>query len=107
MSYTSPDGTFTTRTRWEFLDRHVFYDGRYLGTELLTAMLEEYSAPRPMTPAERYVFLDEYFSYSGWKSVSPTPIPSPTLTLTPLWLPTFAGTPPYPYLPTSTPTATP
>jgi len=107
MSYVSPDGTYTTRTRWEFLDRHVFYDGRYLGTELLTAMLEEYSAPRPMTPAERYVFLDEYFAYSGWTTQSPTPMPSPTPSLTPMWLPTFADTPPYPYLPTYTPTPTP
>jgi poly-gamma-glutamate synthesis protein (capsule biosynthesis protein) len=53
-------------TRREFLDRHVFYDGRYISTELLTALLEDYSRPRPMTPQERAAFLAEYFSISGW-----------------------------------------
>ena len=36
-------------TRREFIDRHVFYDGKYLGVELLTALLEDYSRPSPMT----------------------------------------------------------
>ena len=53
-------------TRREFIDRHVFYDGRYISTELLTALLEDYSRPRPMTPKERAAFLAEYFSTSGW-----------------------------------------
>ena len=53
-------------TRREFLDRHVFYDGRYIGTELLTALLEDYSRPRPMTLQEREAFLAEYFSASSW-----------------------------------------
>ncbi len=53
-------------TRREFLDRHVFYNGRYISTELLTALLEDYSRPRPMTPEERAAFLAEYFSISGW-----------------------------------------
>ena len=52
--------------RREFIDRHVFYDGRYISTELLTAMLEDYSRPRPMTADERAAFLSEYFSLSGW-----------------------------------------
>jgi hypothetical protein len=53
-------------TRREFIDRHVFYGGHYISTELLTAMLEDYSRPRPMTPLERSAFLAEYFSTSGW-----------------------------------------
>jgi hypothetical protein len=53
-------------TRHEFIDRHVFYDGHYISTELLTAMLEDYSRPRPMTALERAAFLTEYFSISGW-----------------------------------------
>ncbi|GAP05888.1 bacterial capsule synthesis protein PGA_cap [Anaerolinea thermolimosa] len=53
-------------TRREFLDRHLFYEGRYLGVELLTAMLEDYARPRPMTPEERNSFLQEIFSASGW-----------------------------------------
>lgn len=53
-------------TRKEFIDRHIFYDGRYLGTELLTAMLEDYARPRPMTPEERAALLQEIFTASGW-----------------------------------------
>jgi hypothetical protein len=53
-------------TRREFIDRHVFYDGRYISTELLTASLTDYSQPRPMTLRERAAFLAEYFTASGW-----------------------------------------
>jgi len=53
-------------TRREFIDRHVFYDGHYISTEILTALLEDYSRPRPMTLQERDAFLSEYFSTSGW-----------------------------------------
>lgn len=56
--------------RNEFLDRHVFYEGRHISTELLTAVLEDLSRPRPMTEEERRAFLAEYFQTSGW-----TPIP--------------------------------
>ncbi len=87
--------------RYEFLDRHVFYDGRYISTELLTAMLEDYSQPRPMTPDERAAILTAYFAYSGWLPLVPTPAPAQTPTLYPLLhfvpLPTHtpfpAGTP--------------
>jgi poly-gamma-glutamate synthesis protein (capsule biosynthesis protein) len=68
MGYDNPsNGVRTIKTRYEFLDRHVFYDGRLIGTELLTAMLEDYAKPRPMTPAERAEFLEEYFIASGWQ----------------------------------------
>ena len=51
-------------------------------------MLEYYSRPRPMTPAERSAFLAEYFYLSGWtETPQPTPIPLPTVTLTPIALP--------------------
>lgn len=53
-------------TRREFIDRHVFYAARHISTELLTAMLEDYARPRPMTPQERAAFLAEYFAASGW-----------------------------------------
>ncbi|GAB4486825.1 MAG: hypothetical protein Fur0016_16760 [Anaerolineales bacterium] len=67
MGYDNPSsGQRTTNTRREFLDRHVFYDGQYIGTEILTAMLEDYAKPRPMTPEERQTFLQEYFQQSGW-----------------------------------------
>ncbi|MCE9646191.1 MAG: CapA family protein [Chloroflexi bacterium] len=87
MKYILPDGTSIDGTRREFLDRHVFYNGHYLGVELLTAMLEDYSRPRPMTEVERTEFLSEYFNLSGWTPLSPTPIPQPTVTLTPIALP--------------------
>jgi len=52
--------------RQEFIDRHVFYDGRHVSTEVLTAILEDYSRPRPMTPEERETFLTTAFAASGW-----------------------------------------
>ncbi len=70
--------------RWEFIDRHVIYDNRYISTELLTAMLEDYARPRPMTPDERAAFLTAYFGYSGWIPLIPTPAPEQTPTLYPL-----------------------
>jgi poly-gamma-glutamate synthesis protein (capsule biosynthesis protein) len=53
-------------TENEFLDRHIFYDGRYLGVELITAKLTDFCRPRYMTPAERNKFLTTYFAKSGW-----------------------------------------
>jgi len=53
-------------TRQEFIDRHVFYDGRPLSVELLTAMLEESARPRPMTAEERLELLQAVFAVSGW-----------------------------------------
>lgn len=49
-----------------FITRHVFYDGRYLGVELIPTFLPDYARPRLMTPAERINFLAEYFALSGW-----------------------------------------
>ena len=51
-----------TETRQEFIDRLVFYNGKLVSVELLTAMLEEYARPRPMTLQERSVFLSRIFS---------------------------------------------
>lgn len=83
--------------RYEFLDRHVFYDGRYLGTELLTAMLEDYARPRPMTDSERQAILQAYFGYSGWLPLVSTPAPEKTPTLYPFLkfipLPTYTPLP--------------
>ena len=52
--------------RREFVDRHVFYDGRHVGTVVQTALLEDYARPRPMTIEERNAFLTEVFAASGW-----------------------------------------
>ncbi len=88
--------------RREFLDRHVFYDGRYISTELLTALLEDYSRPRPMTTDERAAFLQEYFEHSGWLPFVATPAPELTPTLIPL--PPFDPLPTHTPLPKTTPT---
>lgn len=53
-------------TRREFLDRHVIYNGKYIQTELITAMLEDYARPRLMTEEERKLFLTDIFTASGW-----------------------------------------
>ena len=52
-------------TRQEFIDRHVIYDGRYIQTELLTALLEDYARPRPMNEDERRSFLTDIFQAAG------------------------------------------
>jgi len=53
--------------RREFIDRHYFYEGKYIGTELLTAMLEDYSRPRPMKADEHYYFMEEIFKACVWE----------------------------------------
>jgi hypothetical protein len=54
------------RLREELIDRHVFYDGKHISTELLTAILEDYAQPRPMSPSMRARFLSDIFTMSGW-----------------------------------------
>lgn len=94
---TNPNLPLQPAQRWEFLDRHVLYDGRYISTELLTAMLEDYARPRPMTSNERAALLTAYFGYSGWIPLIPTPAPEQTPTLYPLLkfnpLPTYTPSP--------------
>jgi hypothetical protein len=53
-------------TRQGFIDRHIFYDGRYIGTELLEIQFVDYARPRPMTPDERDDLLKSVFKASGW-----------------------------------------
>ncbi|MCI0555291.1 MAG: CapA family protein, partial [Anaerolineae bacterium] len=79
--------------RREFFDRYVIYDGRFISTELITALLEDYSRPRIMTELERARFLQEYFYYSGWISLIPTPTSIITPTLTPMSIPPPVSTP--------------
>ncbi len=62
------DQMWSLETRQEFVDRHVFYDGRHISTEVLTAILEDYARPRPMTPEERQQLLQAAFSASGWET---------------------------------------
>lgn len=60
------DQMWSLETRQEFVDWHVFYDGRHISTEILTAMLEDYARPRPMTVSERESLLRATFNASGW-----------------------------------------
>ena len=70
-----------------FLDRYIIYNGRLISVELIPAMMEDYARPRPMTEFERSGFLQEYFYYSGWIPLIPTPTASVTPTLTPMSAP--------------------
>ena len=47
-----------------FIDRHVFYDGRHIGTELLTITFLDFAKPRPMTDEERAQLLTKVFEVS-------------------------------------------
>ena len=49
-----------------FIDRHVFYNGRHIGTELVTIVFEDYARPRPTTAEERESLLNKVFAASGW-----------------------------------------
>ncbi len=54
------------QTRQAFQDKHIFYDGRYLGVEILPTLLEDAARPRPMTGEERGAFLKTIFEAGGW-----------------------------------------
>lgn len=53
-------------THQTFVDRHVFYNGRYLGVDLRTAYIQDYSQPVPMEPAARAKLLSTLFAASGY-----------------------------------------
>ena len=53
-------------SRQETLDRHVFYNGRHISTEIFTAILEDSARPRPMTADERRFILEMIFNASQW-----------------------------------------
>lgn len=52
--------------RQAFIDRHVFYDGRYISTELFTIMFVDYARSRFMSEEERVDLLQTIFAASGW-----------------------------------------
>lgn len=49
-----------------FIDRHIFYNGKHISTELLTIKFLDYARARPMTAGEREVLLRTTFNASGW-----------------------------------------
>lgn len=52
--------------RQGLIDRHVFYDGRYINTELLPILFVDYARSRPMTTDEANDLYDALFRASGW-----------------------------------------
>lgn len=53
-------------TNKAFLDRHIFYDGNYLGVELITVQFFNWSTPTLMTPEARAAMLERLFAESGF-----------------------------------------
>ena len=49
-----------------FVDRHAFYDGKYLGVDLRTAFIQDNSQPVPMNEKDRAALLRRLFGVSGW-----------------------------------------
>lgn len=60
------DQMASINTRREFIDRHVFYNGKDINTQVITSFLEDYARPRLMSMDERREFLKEIFKFSGW-----------------------------------------
>lgn len=52
--------------RQMFADKHVFYNGEHISTELFTGLIEDWSRPRPMDADERAEFLTLIFEASTW-----------------------------------------
>jgi hypothetical protein len=53
--------------RQGLIDQHVFYDGRYISTELLPIQFVDYARSRPMTFEEANELLQTLFRASGWQ----------------------------------------
>jgi poly-gamma-glutamate synthesis protein (capsule biosynthesis protein) len=53
--------------RQGLIDLHVFYEGRYISTELLPIQFVDYARSRPMTVAEENELFEKLFSASGWR----------------------------------------
>ena len=53
-------------TRQAFIDRHVFYNGKYIATELLTIEFTDYAHSQPMSLESRQSLLETVFDVSLW-----------------------------------------
>ena len=53
--------------RQGMIDRHIFYEGRYISTELLPIEFVDYARSRPMTWEEATALFQSLFSASGWQ----------------------------------------
>jgi poly-gamma-glutamate synthesis protein (capsule biosynthesis protein) len=52
--------------RQGLIDHHIFYDGRYISTELLPIQFVDYARSRPMTAEEGNNLFQALFAASGW-----------------------------------------
>jgi len=59
--YEIPPNTATA-----FIDRHIFYQGKHLSTELITIRFVDFARARLMGTEERQELLDRVFQASGW-----------------------------------------
>jgi poly-gamma-glutamate synthesis protein (capsule biosynthesis protein) len=53
--------------RQGLIDQHVFYNGRYISTELLPIEFIDYARARPMTAEEANELFETLFVASGWR----------------------------------------
>ena len=61
---------FLPETAEAFIDRHIFYDGRYLNTELLTIRFTNNALSHYMEPADRAQLLNRIFKISEVEGLS-------------------------------------
>jgi poly-gamma-glutamate synthesis protein (capsule biosynthesis protein) len=54
-------------TGWAFLDRHVFYGGKYIGTEMISIVFVDMARSRLATPEERRAMLEKVYQAGGYK----------------------------------------
>jgi len=54
--------------RQGIITKHVFYEGRYINTVLITTMLEDYSQPRLTNLPERLDILSNVFAAGRMQS---------------------------------------
>ena len=51
---------------YAFIDRHIFYAGQHISTELIPIKFVDLARARLMTPEEAARFLQIIFTASGW-----------------------------------------
>jgi poly-gamma-glutamate synthesis protein (capsule biosynthesis protein) len=61
------DQIFSRGALTTMVDRHVFYDNKYLGVDLRTAFIEDLSQPVPATPEDRAELLRTLFDVSRFR----------------------------------------
>ena len=60
------DQMWDQATREGMIVKHTVYDGRHIGSQILTTLLYDYGQPRWTTPAQRASILSRVFANSHW-----------------------------------------